>query len=60
VQQDFLQRGASIRAWAIENKRDPLIAAHVVSGRLKGLRGEAHKVAVLLGMKRGLVEGADA
>jgi len=55
VQQDFQQRGASIRAWAIQHKRDPLIAAGVISGRLKGMRGEAHNVAVLLGLKEGLV-----
>jgi gp16 family phage-associated protein len=60
VEQDFQRRGASIRAWAIAQGVDPVIASHVVSGRLKGLRGESHNIAVLLGLKAGVVNGNGA
>ena len=56
VRTDFESRGVSIRSWALKHRVNPIIAAQVVSGRLKGLRGEAHNVAVLLKMKVGTVE----
>ncbi|MCW5666490.1 MAG: DNA-binding protein [Piscinibacter sp.] len=58
VQRDFDRRGISIRSWALRNGVDPMVAAHVVSGRSKAKRGEAHRVAVLLGIKEGVIEAA--
>lgn len=34
---------------------DPATTYQVLAGRKKGRRGEAHKVAVLLGMKEGII-----
>lgn len=34
---------------------DPATTYQVLAGRKKGRRGEAHKVAVLLGMKDGII-----
>jgi len=34
---------------------DPATTYQVLSGRKKGRRGESHRVAVLLGMKEGVV-----
>ncbi len=34
---------------------DPATTYQVLAGRKKGRRGEAHKVAVLLGMKEGVI-----
>ena len=56
VQKDFDERGLSVRAWALAAGVDPAVAAHVVKGRLKGRIGESHRVAVLLGLKRGVIE----
>lgn len=53
ILQDFDRRGLSIRAWAIANDVNPVIAAHVLAGRCKGRFGEAHRAAVLLGLKVG-------
>jgi gp16 family phage-associated protein len=49
------QQGKSVQAFARENSVDPATTYQVLAGRKKGLRGEAHKVAVLLGMKIGII-----
>lgn len=60
VRRDFDRRGASIRAWALSVGVDPQTAAHLVAGRIKGKRGEAHRAAVLLGIKEGVIEPRQA
>lgn len=49
------QQGKSVQQFARENNVDPATTYQVLSGRKKGRRGEAHKVAVLLGMKIGIL-----
>ncbi|WP_268796498.1 DNA-binding protein [Pseudomonas huanghezhanensis] len=49
------EQGKSVQAFARENNVDPATTYQVLSGRKKGRRGEAHKVAVLLGMKIGVI-----
>ncbi|WP_285426148.1 DNA-binding protein [Pseudomonas sp. efr-133-TYG-103a] len=49
------QQGKSVQEFARENKVDPATTYQILSGRKKGRRGEAHKVAVLLGMKIGVI-----
>lgn len=44
-----------MQAFARENGVDPATTYQVLAGRKKGRRGEAHKVAVLLGMKEGII-----
>ncbi|KPW96215.1 MULTISPECIES: DNA-binding protein [Pseudomonas syringae group] len=49
------QQGKSVQEFAWENSIDPATTYQVLAGRKKGRRGEAHKVAVLLGMKIGTI-----
>ena len=49
------QQGKSIKDFADENKLDPATTYQVLAGTKKGRRGEAHKAAVLLGIKEGVV-----
>ena len=48
-------QGKSVQAFAREHGVDPATTYQVLAGRKKGRRGEAHKVAVLLGMKEGII-----
>ncbi|MFL1562006.1 DNA-binding protein [Pseudomonas sp. O64] len=48
-------QGKSVQAFAREHGVDPATTYQVLVGRKKGRRGEAHKVAVLLGMKEGII-----
>jgi len=50
------QQGKSVQEFARENSVDPNTTYQVLSGHKKGRRGESHKVAVLLGMKVGIVD----
>ena len=49
------QQGKSVQEFAREHNVDPATTYQVLSGRKKGRRGESHKVAVLLGMKVGVI-----
>ncbi|MCD5983878.1 MULTISPECIES: DNA-binding protein [Pseudomonas] len=53
------QQGKSVQEFARENSIDPATTYQVLAGRKKGKRGEAHKVAVLLGMKIGSIPSED-
>ncbi|WP_032632867.1 DNA-binding protein [Pseudomonas syringae] len=53
------QQGKSVQQFARENSIDPATTYQVLAGRKKGRRGEAHKVAVLLGMKIGTIPTAE-
>ena len=48
-------QGKSVQEFAREHGVDAATTYHVLAGRKKGKRGEAHKVAVLLGMKDGII-----
>ncbi|SHM63665.1 phage-associated protein, BcepMu gp16 family [Pseudomonas asturiensis] len=54
------QQGKSVQEFARENSIDPATTYQILAGRKKGKRGEAHKVAVLLGMKIGIIPSGDA
>ena len=49
-------QGKSVQQFAREHGVDPATTYQVLAGRKKGRRGEAHKVAVLLGMKDGVIQ----
>jgi len=49
------EQGKSIKDFADENDLDPATTYQVLAGTKKGRRGEAHKAAVLLGIKEGVV-----
>lgn len=55
VRQAFDEVGLSLREWATAHGLNYEIAKAVLQGKLAGRRGEAHKVAVALGLKTGKV-----
>lgn len=50
---ELLTKGVSITQWAIANKFSPNLVFEVLGGRKKGVRGQAHEIAVKLGIKAG-------
>lgn len=53
VNAEFARNGVSKAEWARAHKVSRAVVYQVLAGKKKGLRGEAHKVAVLLGLKAG-------
>lgn len=49
-------QGKSVKEFADENGLDPATTYQVLAGTKKGRRGEAHRAAVLLGIKDGVVK----
>lgn len=56
VREGFRRQGLSVSEWARSNKVGPQIVFDLLSGKAKGHRGKAHKVAVLLGLKEGEIQ----
>ena len=52
---ELQRKGISISKWATPNGFSINLVFDVLAGRKKGVRGEAHKVAVKLGLKEGEV-----
>lgn len=52
---EIRRQGLSVREWARQRELSPAIVFEVLGGRKKGHFGEAHKAAVLLGIKDGVV-----
>lgn len=55
VRSEFKRKGVSIASWATANNLNVNMVFEVLSGRKKGIRGQAHKIAVMLGLKEGEV-----
>lgn len=53
VRNEFVRSGVSVTEWARANHFHRMTVVDVLRGRRQGLRGEAHKVAVALGIKQG-------
>ena len=51
VRKIFREEGVTVTAWARKHGFSPLTVYSVLSGRTQGVRGEAHQIAVALGMK---------
>lgn len=51
IREGFFDRGESIRAWSLARGFEPNLVYHVLTGRSKGTRGKAHRIAVALGLK---------
>ncbi|MEB0040123.1 MULTISPECIES: DNA-binding protein [unclassified Pseudomonas] len=49
------QQGKTVQDFARDHGVDPSTTYQILSGHKKGRRGESHKVAVLLGMKIGVI-----
>ncbi|WP_405119195.1 DNA-binding protein [Pseudomonas leptonychotis] len=48
-------KGISITQWAIANKFSPNLVFEVLGGRKKCVRGQAHEIAIKLGIKAGQI-----
>jgi gp16 family phage-associated protein len=57
VKADLYRRGKSQRQSAREVGVSSRIVYELLRGRLKGHRGQAHRAAVLLGLKDGVIDG---
>lgn len=55
VRAAFTEAGITITAWAKANQLDRQTVVDVLHGRRAGHHGEAHRVAVMLGLKSGRV-----
>lgn len=53
VRKEFERKGLSISKWATFHRLNPNTVSDVLCGRKKGVRGESHRAAVLLGLKDG-------
>jgi gp16 family phage-associated protein len=51
VKAQFRARGMTIRSWAQTNGFSTPLVYAVLGGRVQGIRGQAHEVAVALGLK---------
>lgn len=54
VIEEFRLRGVTISHWARQHGVNQAMTYQVLYGRKKGMRGEAHRVAVALGLKKGI------
>lgn len=60
VKAEMARRGITAAAWARKHSVSPETVRGVLLGRVKGRSGEAHKAAVLLGIKDGeIVDGGN-
>ncbi len=55
VQKEFSRLGMTVAKWSRENKVNPKGTYALLYGRNAGKRGEAHRIAVLLGLKEGVI-----
>lgn len=56
VRTDFERRGVNVTQWAREHGVTRQAVFDAMKGKTKGKRGNAHKAAVLLGIKDGVIE----
>lgn len=56
VKAEFRRTGKSAAAWAREHQFCPTLVRLVLDGKRPGHRGQSHKIAVLLGVKDGVIE----
>lgn len=52
--------GETVQAWAARHDVSPSTVYEVLAGRKKCRRGDAHRVAVLLGIKEGVILDSSA
>lgn len=50
------KQGKTVQEFAREHSLDPFTCYQVLSGAKKGVRGESHRAAVLLGIKEGVAD----
>ncbi len=59
IKEEFESRGISIADWARKNNFAPTLVYYVLKSKHIPKRGASHKVAVLLGLKKGSTEPED-
>ncbi|QZP26198.1 DNA-binding protein [Pseudomonas mosselii] len=55
VRAELKAKGVSITQWAIANQFSPNLVFEVLGGRKKCVRGQAHEIAIKLGLKAGQI-----
>lgn len=55
VRNEFIYKGISITSWARANGFNQATVSQVLSGKNTATRGKGHAVAVLLGLKDGVI-----
>lgn len=53
IRAEFQRKGVSIAGWATAHGFNTNLVFEVLAGRKKGVRGQSHKIAVMLGLKEG-------
>jgi gp16 family phage-associated protein len=53
VKKSLRRQGIAITEWALEHDVHPQVVRDLLDGKLQGHRGQAHRAAVLLGIKDG-------
>lgn len=51
IKGEFSAYGVTVSAWCIENNLHRLTVVDLLRGKRMGIRGEAHRAAVMLGLK---------
>jgi gp16 family phage-associated protein len=59
ARKELERRGISIAEFSRAHGLNPNLVSDLLAGRKKGLRGEAHRAAVLLGIKDGVIDDTD-
>lgn len=56
IREDWYRRGLKASDWAKDNDVRARTVTDLLSGKAKGRWGDAHRAAVLLGLKDGVIE----
>ena len=56
VKADFERRGMTVQGWARKNGFHRSTVTRVLAGKSLNRYGDCHKIAVMLGMKKGVIE----
>lgn len=59
ARRELERRGISIAEFSRAHGLNPNLVSDLLAGRKKGLRGDSHRAAVLLGIKEGVIDDAD-
>lgn len=57
---EMVRRGQTVADWARKHEVSAVMVRKILSGTVKCNYGESHKIAVLLGIKDGVIEKADS
>jgi gp16 family phage-associated protein len=52
---ELKRQGVSVSSWAVANGFSTTLVFEVLAGRKKCIRGQAHNIAVRLGLKEGVI-----